>query len=153
MKRRVAIIIVCCTFLFDGTVFGCSLAPVFHQVTILRGRVVGKNLGLFQFRWLRESFSVSDAVLTLYEYHETAKFSDLKEIAAVRTDARGQFDFGKLAIGHYILHVASKSSKALDDWFAVEITERVKPTDRILIDISPIHPDCSGGHEFIEKKT
>ena len=152
MKRYIAATALCATSLFSWNALACSLAPVFHQVTILRGRVVGKNLGLFQFKWLRQSFSVADANLTLYDYRETAKFSDLKQVAAVRADAHGRFDFGKLAIGRYVLHVASKGSNALDDWFEVEITDVVKQTDSILIDISPIHPDCSGGHQFIERK-
>jgi hypothetical protein len=114
--------------------------------------VVGKNLGLLQSRCLRQSFSVADADLTLYEYRSPVKPSDLNEVAAVRTDSHGKFDFGRVAIGHYFLHIASKKS-ALDDWFEVEITDTVKPTGSVLIDVSPIHPDCKGGHEFIEKKT
>jgi hypothetical protein len=133
--------------------FGCEFVDSFHQVTALQGRVVGKNLWLFQFRWLRQSFSVSDATLTLYDYRSPAKISELKKIAAVQTNSDGAFDFGKLPEGHYYLKIDSNGSSVLQDWFEVEINENVKTTSSILIDISPIRPDCSGGHEFIEKKT
>ncbi|MGA8437392.1 MAG: hypothetical protein WB762_13230 [Candidatus Sulfotelmatobacter sp.] len=37
-------------------------------------------------------------------------------------------------------------------WFDVEVTDTVAPTKDIVVDVSPIRPDCSGGHEFIESK-
>jgi hypothetical protein len=129
------------------------LAPgYFHQVTALQGRVVGWNLGPFDFRWLRESFSVNDAILTLYEYRWPAKIQDRKRIAVLRSDSRGNFDFGRVAPGHYSLVIEVPNSDVVGGWFDVEITEKVSPTDSVLLDISPLHPDCTGGNEFIEKK-
>jgi hypothetical protein len=32
------------------------------------------------------------------------------------------------------------------------VTDAVKATKNITIDVSPIHPDCTGGHEFVETK-
>jgi hypothetical protein len=149
-RRLIAVSIL--AIILRGRSFGCEFVDSFHQVTALRGRVVGKSLGPFGFRWLRQSFTVSDASLTLYEYRSPAKFSDLKKVAAIQTDSRGEFDFGKLPFGHYYLNAASKRSEALNDWFEIEINENVKPTSSVLIDISPIRPDCSGGHEFLENK-
>jgi hypothetical protein len=153
VKVKTVIAISILAIFLKGNAFGCEFVDSFHQVTALRGRVVGKSLRLFDFRWLRQAFSVSDATLTLYEYRSPAKISELKKIAAVQTDSHGEFDFGKVPVGHYYLNIDSKGSDILKDWFEVEITENVKPTDSILIDISPIRPDCSGGHEFIERKT
>jgi hypothetical protein len=133
-------------------VHACEFVDYFHQVTAIRGHVVGRSLGPLQFRWLRQSFRVTNATLTLYEYRSPAKIADLKRIVVVKTDAGGDFDFGKVEIGHYYLHVGAKDSGSMEDWFEVEVTDKVRPTEAILIDISPIHPDCTGGHEFIEKK-
>jgi hypothetical protein len=38
-------------------------------------------------------------------------------------------------------------------WFDVEVTDSVKATKSITIDVSPVHPDCTGGHEFIVTKS
>jgi hypothetical protein len=59
----------------------CSLVEGhFHQVTAIHGRIVGKDLGLLRFRWLRQSFRVNDATLTLYEYRSSAKLEDLRRL-------------------------------------------------------------------------
>jgi hypothetical protein len=36
--------------------------------------------------------------------------------------------------------------------FDVEVTDSVRITKNVTIDVSPIAPDCTGGHEFIETK-
>ncbi len=69
-----------------------------------------------------------------------------------KTDSQGSFDFGTVPGGHYSLDVTVKGSDVMGGWFDVEVTDRVKPTESILIDVSPIEPDCTGGHELIEKK-
>jgi len=131
----------------------CTLAQgYFHQVTSIRGRVVGKDLGVLGFRWLRQSFSVPNATLTLYEY-SSARWEERREIAKVRTDDHGNFDFGPIPKGHYFLDIIVKGSDSLGGLFDVEVTDTVKATKNITIDISPIHPDCTGGHEFIETKS
>ncbi len=138
--------------MLSGLCQACSLAPgYFHQVTVIRGRVVGKSLGPFGFRWLRQSFSVGEATLTLYEYR-SAGFDELKKVAAVTTDNHGDFDFGSIPKGHYFLNIVVKDSDRLGGLFEVEVTDAVKVTKTVTIDVSPIHPDCKGGHEFIETK-
>ena len=124
----------------------------FHQVTAVRGRVVGKNLGPLGFRWLRQSFSVSDATLTLYEYRAPAKIWDLRKIAEIKTDSHGNFEFGPIPKGHYSLVISVRDSDRMGGLFDVEVTDAVKGTKTISIDVSPVHPDCTGGHEFIETK-
>jgi len=149
---RVARIIAICLFVvFVSTIGGaCSFGSrYFHQVTAIRGRVVGRNLGPLQFRWLRQSFSVRDATLTLYEYGSL----DRKKVAVVKTDGHGNFDFGAIPKGHYSLSIDLKEPSRMGDWFDVEVTDAVKATKDIVIDVSPISPDCTGGHEFIESKS
>jgi hypothetical protein len=124
----------------------------FHQVTAIRGRVVGKNLGILGFRWLRQSFSLHQATLTLYEYR-VARLEDLRKVASVKTDDRGNFDFGSVPKGHYFLSITVLNSDDLGGSFDVEVTETVRATKSIMIDVSPIDPDCKGGHEFIEAKS
>jgi hypothetical protein len=125
----------------------------FHQVTALRGRVVGKDLGPFGFRWFRQSFSAKGVTLTLYEYRYPAKIEDLKVVAVVKTDSRGNFDFGSIPKGHYTLDIDTNTSDRMGGLFDVELTDAVRTTKNIMIDVSPINPDCKGGHEFIETKS
>jgi hypothetical protein len=123
----------------------------FHQVTAIRGRVVGSSwLGI---RWLLQSVSVTNATLTLYEYRFPAWTKQQKKIAVVESDEHGNFDFGSIPEGHYSLDVEVKGSDRMGGWFDVEVIDTVKATKNITIDISPVSPDCSGGHEFIEAKS
>ena len=148
-SRRPLMILVVLT----GLCWACSLPTgYFHQVTAIRGRVVGRNLGVLGFRWLRQSFHVQGATLTLYEYR-SARFEELKKVAEVRTNDRGDFDFGSVPSGHYYLNIVVKGSDSLGGLFDVEVTDVVRATKSITIDVSPIHPDCTGGHEFIETKS
>jgi hypothetical protein len=55
--------------------------------------------------------------------------------------------------GHYQLGVRVEGSDSLGGWFPVEVTNKVGRTREIILDVSPIHPDCKGGQEFIEIKT
>jgi hypothetical protein len=138
---------------FNSVCGACSWAVgYFHQVTAVRGRIVGKNLGLVGFRWLRQSFSVAGATLTLYEYRSPAKIKDLKKIAVIEADSHGDFDFGSIPKGHYSLDISVKDSDRMGGWFDIEVTDAVKATRNVTIDVSPITPDCRGGHEFIETK-
>jgi len=153
VKNRCCALILLFGVLLPIAAGACSFAPgYFHQVTALKGRIVGKNLGPLQFKWFRQLFSVKDATLHVYQYHQPMSVGELKEpIATARTDSHGRFDFGILPAGHYLLEIAINGSGV--DWFDVEITTKIKATESVLIDISPVAPDCSGGHEFIEKKT
>ena len=153
MKSYVATSVFCVAFFLHGKALGCSLVPGhFHQVTAIRGRVVGKDLGPFDFRWLRQSFRIAGATLTLYEYRFPATIDDLKQVATTRTDSKGNFDFGSVQKGHYHLLIAVACSDTVGGSFDVEVTDTVNLTDSVLLDVSPIHPDCTGGHEFVEKK-
>lgn len=124
---------------------GCEwIQGYFHQATQLKGRVVGRSLGPFQFQWLRRMFVVSNGELSLYDYQERFDPKD-HAVAQTRTNSRGEFQFLPLRPGHYRLQV---KASGFEDWFDVEITNGVPKTDWIMIDISPNFPDCTGGHQF-----
>jgi len=149
--RRVRQIVVTAALL-GALCHACSLAVgYFHQVTLIRGRVVGSSW--MPFRWARQSVSVSGATLTLYEYRFPAQLEERKKIAVVKTDKRGAFDFGSIPKGHYSLLIEVNGSDRMGGSFDVEVTDTVTTTKSITIDASPIRPDCTGGHEFIETKS
>jgi hypothetical protein len=113
----------------------------FHQVTRLRGTVVGVNASDWRHavRWFRQRASVGDAKLTLYEYRAPLRpGEDLRVVKVARTNKHGVFDFGVLPKGHYTLRID-------DSWggetrFDVEITSLPKPVDIVMIDVSPLYP-------------
>lgn len=141
---RVAAFVLALCFTWPAN--ACSLATgYFHQVTCLKGRVVGVSLGPIQSRWLRRMFTVSGAELEVYEYSSGKRIEDRKPLARVVTNRKGEFEFASLKEGHYTLHIKGNN---LEDWFDVEITNKVPVTRQIIIDVSPILPDCTGGHEM-----
>ena len=148
MGRLVLRAIVLAALLFQVQLtFPCSWAiGYFHQVTRLRGTVVGMNRAWP--RWLRQRVARGNVNLRLYEYrwplHDR---SEMPLVKAVRADEIGVFDFGVLQEGHYTLVIDWPSEFA--NQFDVEITKRPRPTSSVKIDVSPVYPDCTGGHEFI----
>jgi hypothetical protein len=122
-------------------------AGYFYQVTSLKGRVVGTTWHGMP-RWLRQSFAVKHVTLKLYEYQgPAAPREERPALKTVETDDSGNFDFGALRIGHYFLSI---EGRGFGDGYDVEIKEDLpRATGSILIDASPVLPDCTGGHEFI----
>jgi hypothetical protein len=139
-------------------IFGVPTAPAcswaigyFYQVTSLRGATVGSNLPfLHSIRWLRQSFVREHVKLTLYDYRWPRAVSDWVPVKSVITDADGKFDFGAVKPGHYTLRV-DEEKWPHSDLFDVEIKDPPNPKESETIDISPVSPDCKGGHEFIVK--
>jgi hypothetical protein len=123
----------------------------FHPVTVIRGRVVGS--GWTPFRWLRQSICLGDAKLTWHEYRWSRKIEDLKPVAALQAAAHRNFDFGSVPNRHYSLSIEVKDSARMGGFFDVEVTDAAKNTKHVRIDVSPIQPDCTSGHEFIETKS
>ncbi len=146
MQRALKIALVIVSLLLISTFYlsACTLAPgYFYQVTALRGRVVGvQTHHLLCPRWLRQSFVRKQVKLTLYEYKRP--WDETLLIKTVETNDYGRFDFGSLKSGHYTLRVAG-------DLFDVEIKNMPRQTESVTIDVSPIYPDCTGGHEFVVK--
>jgi len=124
----------------------CSLSRgYFHQVTQLKGRVLGKSLGPLQFQWLRRMFSVADADVVLYNYNPPFPWDKRPAVARTKTNSAGYFELKNIKDGHYVLEI---SNGKLFDSFDVEVTEKAKRTKFISIDVSPITPACTRGHEF-----
>lgn len=121
----------------------------FNQVTSLRGTVVGVDKGDLRHmsRWLRQRIVRGNANLTLYEYRWPAKLSDMRVVKRVETDKHGYFDFGPVLDGHYKL--AIDAAWGGTELFDVQILQLPRRTASVTIDISPVYPDCKGGHEFI----
>ena len=145
--KRLAVSMFALLLIFVTPAPSCSLVRgYFHQVTRLKGKVLGRSLGPVQFRWLRQMFSVAEAELTLYDYNQPFSWhSKPAAIARIQTNSAGEFEFGNIPEGHYRLEISGKN---LYDLFDVEITKKVPPTKSVTIDVSPIFPDCTGGHEF-----
>jgi hypothetical protein len=130
--------------------YACSFAKgYFYQVTALRGTIVGVNRGdpRHQLRWLRQQVTRGNVDLTLYEYAWPAKLRDLKLIKKTKTDNHGKFDFGDLREGHYTLQIEDPAGH--EDLYDIQIYPLTNKTISVTIDISPVFPDCTGGHEFI----
>jgi hypothetical protein len=132
----------------------CSFATgYFHQVTRLRGSVVGTDnywpaLGYHSYpRWLRHRVVKGNVSLHLYEYRFPLSIHQGQPVATVSADKEGRFDFGTLPEGHYTLMIGWPVGYS--DLFDVEITSLPVETVSVLIDVSPVNPDCTGGHEFI----
>jgi hypothetical protein len=68
-------------------------------------------------------------------------------VKTTKTDINGYFDFGEIKPGHYTLIV--DDNELGPDFFDVEVKQQAKQTSSVTIDVSPVFPDCTGGHEFI----
>lgn len=128
----------------------CTLAEGnFQQITRLRGTVVGVNSGDWRhpFRWIRQHVVRGDVRLTVCRYRPrvTSRY-ELSVVKVVRTDKGGSFDTCTLGVGQYTLVIDDPWGD--NSWFYVEISSLSKATDSVLIDISPVYPNCTGGHEF-----
>jgi len=129
----------------------CDL-PVgyFHQVTALRGQIVGLKAGVFQYsRSLRQSFKRNNVRLILYQYRSGDQRPWMPIVKIIHADQEGHFDFGPLAPGHYTLEVDDKVWDT-ESWFDVEVLIPMpQETASVTVDISPNFPNCRGGQEMI----
>jgi len=153
MSRRMitatAVIVLVLT-LGVSRILACSWSiDYFYQVTSLRGTVVGSRFPiLHSFRWFRQSVVRPKAKLILYDYCWPCDVRSLAPFKTVFTDDDGKFDFGAVKPSHYYLRI-DDDKDSLSDWFAVEVKRTPNPKESETIDISPVSPDCTGGHEFI----
>jgi hypothetical protein len=99
-------------------------------------------------RWLRQRVTRGDVNLRLYEYRWPLRDrSERPLVKTARADKDGRFDFGVLQEGHYTFVVDWPSEYA--ESFDVEIKKLPRSTSSVKIDVSPVYPDCTGGHEFV----
>jgi hypothetical protein len=99
-------------------------------------------------RWMRQHVVRDDVKLTLREYRWPAKLSEMRVVRTIETDKHGGFDFGALPDGHYRLVIDTPWGHGLE-LFDVQVAQLPRRTTSVTVDISPVHPDCAGGHEFI----
>lgn len=71
-------------------------------------------------------------------------------VKTVVANSNGKFDFGLLKPGHCYLKIHDQKG-SLSAVFQIELKGGQNPKESEIIDISPVHPDCTGGHEFILK--
>jgi hypothetical protein len=154
MRKRIAsaTAVIALLLAFVARTVACSWAiGYFDQVTSLRGTVVGSRFPvLHSFRWVRQSVVRPQAKLTLYRYCWPCDLRHLTPVKSVITGRDGKFDFGIVEAGHYYLGIDDEEG-SLSDWFEVEVKGPPKPKESVIIDISPVHADCTGGHEFMVK--
>jgi hypothetical protein len=143
-------VIACLATLAVSSVLACHWAiGYFYQVTSLRGTVVGSKFPvLHSLRWYRQSVVRPQAKLTLYDYCWPCDISTRVPVKTVLTGTDGKFDFGIVKPGHYYLRIIDEKG-SLEDGFEIEVREPPNPKESETIDISPVYPDCTGGHEFI----
>lgn len=149
MSKRIAIALIAFLFALTSRTPACSWAiGYFIQVANLRGTVVGSRFPLLHsFRWFRQSFVRPRAKLTLYHYCWPCDVRHLAPVKVAVTGENGRFDFGVVQTGHYYLEIDDKRG-SLFDWFEIEVKGPPRPKESVTIDISPVQPDCTDGHEF-----
>ena len=149
--KKIARLAIFALIVFSQSAFACKWAAgYFYQLTDLRGRIVGVNNGDLRHpvRWLRQRVAQGNVRLTLYDYRWPVKdLGELQKVKAVVSDQDGNFAFGKMPGGHYVLVIEAPWGG--QDWYDVEFARSAKETVSITIDISPNYPDCTGGHELI----
>jgi hypothetical protein len=153
MKRRVTSATAAIALILaagGSKIVACTWAiGYFYQVTNLRGTVVGSHFPVLNsLRWYRQSVVRSQAKLTLYGYCWPCDVLNRAPVKAVVTDATGKFDFGSLKPSHYYLRIDDEKG-ALSALFQVEVKSPQNSRESETIDVSPVYPDCTGGHEFI----
>lgn len=144
MKRPLIVALIVAILFGAEELHSCSLVEgYFYQLSRLRGVVVGIQPGWWG--WLRGRIPAANATMRLYTYCSPCRITDRELVKVVATNAKGQFDFGSLQNGHYILVIDWPTNAGT---FDVEIKSSPTPTELVMIDVSPIKPDCKGGHTF-----
>jgi hypothetical protein len=126
---------------------GGSPEPARPRLARFRGEVVGKNLSIVQYRWLRRRFKAVGTTLSLVrdltstEYQGTVVRHSDRAVDIV-VDKSGSFDFGDLMPGEYNLFVTYPGEAAVGFQFVIDPAAR--STD-VLIDASPAYYcNCCG---------
>jgi hypothetical protein len=151
----VAILFTCDYFLLwkpshEGKCGGLTLnspAPTRPHLARFRGQVVGKNLWILQYRWLRRRFKAVGTTLSLVRDLPSTEYEGNvvrhgEKVGNVVIDHSGRFDFGDLPPGEYDLTVTYPGEDAVG--FGFIINPSAHRTD-VLIDASPAYYcNCCG---------
>ena len=117
---------------------GSCESPDHYRISRLRGQVVGKSLGVLQYRWLRRRFKATATELIVTknaDYYYQGNLIKKDDSVAERTaDGSGAFDFGELPPGEYRLMVTLPGESTVGFGFSVD---PAAPTSEVLVDASP----------------
>jgi len=132
-----------------GRMFG-SPEPARPRLARFRGEVVGKNLSIVQYRWLRRRFKAVGTTLSLVRNppsteHQGTVVRHSDRMVDVVVDKSGRFDFGDLMPGEYNLVVTYPGEAAAGFQFVIDPAAR--STD-VLIDASPAYYCSCCGWDF-----
>jgi hypothetical protein len=112
-----------------------------------RGQVVGKNLWILQYRWLRRRFKAVGTSLSLVRDLPSSEYKGnvvrhAERAGDVVIDDSGRFDFGDLPPGEYDLKVTFPGEDAVSFGFVIDPLAR---SPDVLIDESPAYYcNCCG---------
>jgi hypothetical protein len=112
-----------------------------------RGQVVGKNLWILQYRWLRRRFKPVGTTLSLVKDLPSTEYKGNfvrhgERVGDVVIDNSGRFDFGDLPAGEYDLTVTVPGEGAWGSGFVIDSSAH---TTDVLIDASPAYYcECCG---------
>lgn len=121
--------------------------PAIPRITRFRGEVVGKNLSIVQYRWLRRRFKAVGTTLGLSRILPSTEYKGNvvqhgERVADVVIDRSGRFDFGDLRPGQYSVLVTYPGEDATEFEFVIDASSQ---SDRVLIDASPAYYcNCCG---------
>jgi hypothetical protein len=124
-----------------------SPAPTRPHLARFRGQVVGKNLGILQYRWLRRRFKAVGTTLSVIRDLPSTEYKGNvvrhgERVGDVVIDNSGRFDFGDLLPGEYDLTVTFPGEDAVGFGFVIDPSAH--STD-VLIDASPAYYcNCCG---------
>ena len=124
-----------------------SPEPALPRVARFRGEVVGKNLSVVQYRWLRRRFTAVGTTLSLVRDLPSTEYQGNlvrhgERVGDVVIDKSGRFDFGDLVPGEYELMVTYPGEDAVGFGFIIDPAAR---STQVLIDASPAHYcNCCG---------
>jgi hypothetical protein len=137
----------------QGTCGGVTMGspePGRPRFARFRGEVVGKNLWIVQYRWLRRRFKAVGTTLSLVrELPSTEYQGNLvrhgQRAGEVVVDRSGTFDFGDLKPGEYDLTVKLPGEDTVGFGFIIDPSAR---STHILIDASPAYYCRCCGWDF-----
>jgi hypothetical protein len=118
---------------------GDCQSPEHYRISGFRGHVVGKSLGVLQYRWLRRRFTATGTQLILTKpapdsYYEGNLIKNASSVGEQEIGPTGAFDFGELPPGDYSLTVAFPGEDAVAFGFSIDPDA---PHKEVLIDASP----------------
>lgn len=117
------------------------------HIARFRGQVVGKNLWILQYRWLRRQFKAVGATLTLNRELPSTEYKGnivrhAETVGDVVIGKSGAFDFGDLPPSEYDLRVTVPGEDAVGFGFVIDRSAR---SSNVLIDASPAYYcNCCG---------